>query len=123
MAWWQYLLLVNVYLVLFYGFYIVLLRSETFFNLNRGYLVISSLLSFIIPLIHDEWVSKLFITQRVQHTISVYARPIAVYPLRPMEQHDITVGNLILCVYATGAVILLARLVGQLIYEGNRKPC
>src|SRR6185312_12042688 len=115
MAWWQYLLLVNIYRVLFYGFYMVLLRSETFFNLNRGYLVISSLLSFIIPLIHYEWISNLFITHRVQQTLYVYARPIAVYHLKQMDQHDITIGNLIFVVYATGALILTMRLIGQLI--------
>jgi len=114
MTWWQYLLLVNIYLVLFYGFYAVLLRSETFFNLNRGYLVISSLLSFVIPLIHYEWVSNLFITHRVQQTFSVYARPIAIYHLKQINQHDITVGNLVFVVYATGALILIMRLIGQL---------
>jgi hypothetical protein len=66
MTWWQYLLLVNLYLVLFYGFYGILLRTETFFHLNRIYLVTSALLSFFIPLIHCDWVNKLFITQRVQ---------------------------------------------------------
>ena len=39
MNWWQYLLLVNIYLVLFYAFYVLLLRKETFFQLNRIYLV------------------------------------------------------------------------------------
>jgi hypothetical protein len=39
MYWWQYLLLVNLYLILFYGFYAILLRMETFFNLNRAYLL------------------------------------------------------------------------------------
>lgn len=115
MAWWQYLLLVNIYLVLFYGFYMALLRSETFFNLNRGYLVASALLSFIIPLVHYEWISKLFITQRVQHTISVYAQPIQIYHLKTIEQHNITIGALIFAVYAAGAVILLVRLIAQLI--------
>lgn len=115
MAWWQYLLLVNIYLVLFYGFYVILLRSETFFNLNRGYLVISSLLSFIIPLVHYEWISKLFITHRVQQTLYVYARPIAIYHLKQMDQHDITIGNLVFVVYATGTLILTMRLIGQLI--------
>ena len=46
MTGWNYLLLVNIYLVLFYGFYVLLLRKETFFQLNRIYLVSASLLSF-----------------------------------------------------------------------------
>ncbi|HZX59860.1 MAG TPA: TonB family protein [Mucilaginibacter sp.] len=116
MTWWQYLLLVNLYLVLFYGFYALLLRAETFFNLNRAYLVVSSLLSFFIPLIHYNWVSKLFITQQVQQTISVYARPITIYQFRPIAQeHHITIGNVIVFIYAAGALFLAARLIGQLI--------
>ncbi|HTI57578.1 energy transducer TonB [Mucilaginibacter sp.] len=114
MSWWQYLLLVNLYLVLFYGFYVLLLRRETFFNLNRAYLVTSALLSFFIPLIHYEWISKLFITQKVQHTISVYAKPIAVYGFKPIEQHDLTIGHLLLYIYTAGAIILTLRLVSQL---------
>ena len=116
MTWWQYLLLVNLYLVLFYGFYALLLRAETFFNLNRAYLVTSSLLSFFIPLIHYDWVSKLFITQRVQQTISVYAQPITIYQFKPIaEEHHITIGNIIVFIYAAGALFLAARLIGQLI--------
>jgi len=46
MNWWQYLMLVNIYLLLFYGFYALLLSKETFFQLNRIYLVTASLLSF-----------------------------------------------------------------------------
>lgn len=116
MTWWQYLLLVNLYLVLFYGFYALLLRAETFFHLNRAYLVISSLLSFFIPLIHYDWVSKLIITRQVQQTISVYARPITIYQFRPIvQEHHITIGNVIVFIYAAGALFLAARLIGQLI--------
>jgi len=114
MSWWQYLLLVNLYLVLFYMFYGVLLKMETFFHLNRIYLVTSALLSFLIPLIHSEWVSNLFITQRVQQTLSLYARPISVYQLKPVE-HDITLGTVIVSVYAVGALFLTIRLISQLI--------
>ncbi|MBS1529569.1 MAG: energy transducer TonB [Bacteroidetes bacterium] len=116
MYWWQYLLLVNLYLILFYGFYAILLRMETFFNLNRAYLVASALLSFFIPLVHYEWVSRLFITQRVQQTISIYARPISVYQHQsiPAEQ-QVTIGNLIFLVYATGILFLVIRLAGQMI--------
>ena len=114
MSWWQYLLLVNLYLVLFYGFYVLLLRRETFFNLNRAYLVTSALLSFFIPLIHYEWISKLFITQKVQHTLSVYAKPTSVYGFKPIEEHHLTIGHLLFYVYAAGAIILMLRLISQL---------
>lgn len=115
MTWWQYLLLANLYLVLFYGFYALLLRSETFFQLNRIYLVASVLLSFLIPLIHSNWVQDLFITQKVQYNLFVYSSPLMVYHFKPIEDSHITIGQLMLYIYAAGAVIFAARFVWQLI--------
>ncbi|HEX3386203.1 MAG TPA: M56 family metallopeptidase, partial [Mucilaginibacter sp.] len=115
MSWWQYLILVNLYLAFFYVFYGALLRMETFFHLNRIYLVASALLSFLIPLIHNQWVSNLFITQKVQQTISFYAKPITVYHALPAEHQHMSIGNLLIVIYATGALVLAARLISQLI--------
>ncbi|MDB5025723.1 MAG: hypothetical protein JWP78_3478 [Mucilaginibacter sp.] len=115
MGWWQYLLLVNIYLVLFYGFYTLLLRRETFFHLNRIYLVTSALLSFFIPVIHSGWVKNLFITQQVQHTLSVYASPMIVYQYKPGGDQHITIGQITVVIYAIGAGILMAKFIWQLI--------
>jgi hypothetical protein len=115
MSWWQYLLLVNIYLVLFYGFYTLLLRRETFFHLNRIYLVASALLSFFIPSMHSDWVRNLFITQEVQHTLSVYSSPIIIYHFKPIENHHTTIGQIIVVIYAIGAGILIAKFICQLI--------
>ncbi|MBC7566893.1 MAG: hypothetical protein H7223_07985, partial [Pedobacter sp.] len=49
MIWLYYLLEANLYLVVFYGFYLIFLQKETFYGLNRGYLICSSLFSFVIP--------------------------------------------------------------------------
>jgi hypothetical protein len=51
MTWLYYLLEANLYLAICYGFYLVFLRKETFYGLNRGYLIFSSLLSFVIPVL------------------------------------------------------------------------
>jgi len=59
----MYLLQVNLYLFLFYFLYFVLLRNETFFKINRFYLVGSALLSLAIPIIKLQWVKELFIGQ------------------------------------------------------------
>ena len=115
MNWWQYLLLVNLYLVLFYAFYSLLLRTETFFQLNRVYLVASAVLSFLIPLIQADWVRDLFITQKVQHTIYAYAGPEFVYYFKPAEEDHFTIGQLLLIIYITGAVILAAKFVWNLV--------
>ncbi|HLL94585.1 MAG TPA: M56 family metallopeptidase, partial [Spirosoma sp.] len=46
-----YFLNVSLYLLLFYGCYWLLLRQNTFFGLNRVYLLVSVGLSFVLPLI------------------------------------------------------------------------
>jgi len=47
----NYLLWANIYLAVLYVFYWIFLRKETFFQLNRWYLLSSALLSFTIPLL------------------------------------------------------------------------
>jgi hypothetical protein len=59
----SYLIQVNLCLFLFY---LAMLRNETFFKMNRFYLVGSALLSLIIPATKAEWVKALFITERLQ---------------------------------------------------------
>jgi hypothetical protein len=50
MTWLYYLLEANLYLALFYAAYYLLLRRETFYQLNRFYLLVSSVVAFAIPL-------------------------------------------------------------------------
>jgi TonB family protein len=112
MTWWQYLGLVNIYLLLFYGFYAILLSRETFFQLNRIYLVSAALLSFFIPVIQSDWVKNLFITQKVQYTI--YSSPVMLYHFKPIQDTHFTVGQFLVIVYLAGMAFLMARLTLQL---------
>src|ERR1700750_1406895 len=99
MTWWHYLILVNFYLVLFFGFYAFLLRKETFFQLNRIYLVAAAILSFCIPLIQAGWVQNLFITREVQSTIYGGDMAAAVYnfTIKPgiSAQSGLTLGQIV----------------------------
>ncbi|TSD63884.1 TonB family protein [Inquilinus sp. KBS0705] len=114
MNWWHYLLLVNIYLTLFYGFYALLLRRETFFQLNRVYLVGAALLSFFIPLIQSQWVQGLFITKQVQFAVyNSGAVTIAAYA--PIKDAPYTMGELFTILYITGAAVLTVKLAWQLI--------
>jgi len=113
MEWWHYLLLVNIYLVLFYGFYVLLLCKETFFQLNRIYLVSAALLSFFIPLIQSDWVKNLFITQKVQYTI--YSSPVVIYQFEPIRETHVTVGQILIFIYLAGAIFFAGKLVWQMI--------
>jgi len=110
---WHYLLLVNIYLLLFYGFYILLLRKETFFQLNRVYLVAASLLSFFIPMIQSNWVKNLFITRQVELTI--YNSPLVVYQFKPIQHTQITIGQVLAIVYLVGMLFLIGRFIWQMI--------
>jgi hypothetical protein len=92
MNWWHYLLLVNIYLTLFFGFYSLLLRRETFFQLNRIYLVSTAILSFFIPLIQSEWVKSLFITQQVQYTI-YGSNAVSITDIAPIKDNPVTIGR------------------------------
>lgn len=51
MDWLYYLLEANLYLLIFYGFYRLLLQNQTFYNSNRYYLLLSSLAAFALPVL------------------------------------------------------------------------
>jgi TonB family protein len=112
MTGWHYLLLVNIYLLLFYGFYVLLLRKETFFQLNRVYLVAASMLSFFIPMIQSDWVQNLFITKEVQLTI--YKSPLIVYQFKPIQHTQVTIGQLLVVIYLAGMLFLIGRFIWQM---------
>lgn len=112
MIWWQYLMLVNIYLLLFYGFYVLLLSRETFFQLNRIYLVAAALLSFFIPLIQSDWVKNLFITQKVQY--GIYSSPVMIYRFKPIQDTHVTMGQVLMVIYLCGIIFLATRFIWQL---------
>jgi len=116
MSWWHYILLVNVYLTLFFCFYTFLLRRETFFNLNRIYLVAATLLSFVLPVMNASWVKTLFITQQVQQTIK-YLSPTTVYSgITPAHTaYHISFTQAIIFIYLAGVVFFTCRFIYQLI--------
>jgi TonB family protein len=51
MSWIYYLLEANFYLVVFYLLYYFIFRRETHYQLNRVYLLVSSVLAFVIPFV------------------------------------------------------------------------
>ncbi|MEE1943669.1 M56 family metallopeptidase [Pedobacter sp. KR3-3] len=51
MDWLYYLLEANLYLIIFYGFYRLLLQNQTFYNSNRYYLLASSFTAFALPIL------------------------------------------------------------------------
>ena len=119
MNWLNYLLQVNLYLVLFYGFYRLLLRSETFFNLNRGYLVASAALAFFIPLMQSEWVRSWFVTEQISQTITTFYDPQVFYVQASEQAHTLTLGDFMAIFYIVGILIGIARFGGNLVFLGK----
>ncbi|WP_069661091.1 TonB family protein [Arcticibacter eurypsychrophilus] len=101
MNWAIYLIQVNIYLILFYGFYTLLLRSETFFILNRIYLVSTAILSLCIPIIQSQWVYALFFHQ--QDTVSVTLESIYLTGVTVTQSKNLT--DWLLIIYLSGALI------------------
>ena len=119
MNWLNYLLQVNLYLILFYGFYRLLLRTETFFNLNRGYLVASAALAFFIPLMQSEWVRSWFVTEQISQTITTLYSPQVFYIQASKQAHTLTLGDFMAVFYITGILFGIARFGGNLVYLGK----
>jgi TonB family protein len=90
-----------------------LLSKETFFQLNRVYLVMAVLLSFFIPLIQSNWVKSLFITQKVNYTI--YTSPVMFYHFKAIEDTQVTIGEILVTIYLTGIIYFIARFIWQLV--------
>jgi TonB family protein len=119
MNWLNYLLQVNLYLILFYGFYRLLLRTETFFNLNRGYLVASAALAFFIPLMQSEWVRSWFVTEQISQTITTLYDPQVFYVQASKQAHTLTLGDFMAVFYIVGILIGIARFGGNLVFLGK----
>ncbi|TDO24440.1 M56 family metallopeptidase [Pedobacter duraquae] len=60
MNWIYYLLEANLYLVVFYTFYRLFLQKETFYTLNRYYLLLTTVLAFGMPMIQIGYLFTLF---------------------------------------------------------------
>lgn len=110
MNWWNYLIQINICLSLFYLFYALLLRNETFFKLNRIYLLSAATFSFLIPLIESEWISSFFVNEQVVHvTGSLRLIP---YPVSPVPGHSHT--GFLTFLYFSGIIFFSIRLLWQL---------
>lgn len=120
MTWFAYLVQVNVYLTLFYAFYFIFLRNETYFTLNRIVLVGSGTFSFIIPLIQSDQIRSYFITDTVYQA----ARSVKTIYLTPanvllQEQNDT---NWLLVIYISGTALFFGRFLLRLFSAVRCRP-
>ena len=109
----QYIILANLCIAVLLGFYLIFLKKETFFQLNRVYLLGSLLVSFIIPNMQINWAEQLNITRQIKYTIQ--AEPVTIFANSPITENHFTVGQLILFLYLTGVIILSIHLLIKLL--------
>jgi len=114
MSFAHYLLQVNLYLIVFYGFYKLLLDKETYFTLNRFYLVSAGVLSLCIPFIRLEWLTEQKAAQQVYTTVkwdTVLQQATIV-----SESHEgFNWVNLLVIIYCGGILFFLCRLILNLL--------
>ena len=101
----------NVYLIIFYLFYKLLLERETFFVFNRAYLISAVILSFAIPCMPLRELAGQTINQNISIDIETVLEKVnsVVSGGTPLDW-----GRLVLSVYLTGILISSAFLVYKL---------
>ncbi|MEJ6980918.1 energy transducer TonB [Pedobacter sp. P351] len=116
MNWPSYLIQVNIYLVLFYAFYAVVLKNETFFKWNRIFLLSSGVFSFLIPLMQSEWVKNLFVSKEIEQITRATLSPVALkeVQLTAAVNPDLSMGEWVSFVYLLGVIIFFSRFLWQL---------
>ena len=115
MTWAYYLLQVNIYVVIFFAFYKILLDRETYFVLNRVYLLSAITLSLVIPFIQPEW-----LWGGTNHQISINAGQLnmlmANVSLAPDSSGPFNWGGLVAVIYLAGVICFTLRLVAGLFH-------
>lgn len=115
MSWAHYLLQVNIYLTVFYCFYKILLDKETYFVLNRLYLVLSGLFSLAIPFLRFELFSDKVVSDDLYISVGELNSVVTNYAILPQTQEQYDWGRLIVIIYLLGAFIYLLHFTYQLI--------
>ena len=114
MSWAHYLLQANIYLVVFYAFYKLLLAKETYFSLNRLYLLAAALLAMLIPFLRVDWLYTDQSNNLVNGMVALnnLVTEVAVEADRP---NSFYIGRIVALVYLSGLLFFSLKLLYQLI--------
>jgi TonB family protein len=108
MNWINYLLEANLYMVLFYAAYYLLLRRDTHYQLNRIYLIVSTLLAFIIPVMKVGVLKPApIVIQAAQVSIPYPQALNSIVIPQPAEVHTVAINYYVL-IYFICALIMTA---------------
>lgn len=114
MSWAHYLLQVNIYLIIFYCFYKLLLSKETYFALNRLYLISAGILSLSIPFLRFELFREKAVSNELYISVSEINTVVSNYAILPQTQEQYDWGRIMVIIYLLGAFIYFLHFVYQL---------
>jgi len=114
MSFAHYLLQVNLYLIVFFGFYKLLLDKETYFTLNRLYLVTAGVLSLCTPFIRLEWLTEQRAAQQVYTSVN-WEAVLAKATIVTENNTGFNWGNAFVYIYCTGIVFFSVKFVFNLL--------
>lgn len=115
----HYILQVNIYLIVFYGCYKVLLDKETYFLLNRIYLLAAGLLSLAIPFLRFEWFATQPVAQPLYVGVDQLNSLMTQVIVAPQKPESYSPGNLIVILYLAGILFFTGKLIWQLLTVGK----
>jgi len=117
--WLHYLVEANIYLSVFYLCYCLFLNKETYYMLNRVYLLFSCVASFVLPMLQIgilkpvEMVTQTtMITTALPANVAYSTMPVQTAPV--VEAAHLTVEDGIVYAYLLGAAILMVLLIVKL---------
>ncbi|MFW0718140.1 TonB family protein [Pedobacter sp. N23S346] len=113
MSFAHYLLQVNLYLIVFYGFYKLLLDRETYFILNRIYLVAAGVLSLCIPFIRLEWITEQEAAKKVYTSVN-WDAVLQQATIVTDDESVLNWANAFVFIYCAGILFFLGRLMFNL---------
>lgn len=98
----------NLFLVIFFGCYWLLFRTETFHTLNRIYLLTSVLFSFLLPFLQSEWLKNWLMTETVAQA-TTYTTVLSELIISPSINNEITYFDVLKNIYYIGVALFSLR--------------
>ncbi|WP_183562648.1 M56 family metallopeptidase [Mucilaginibacter sp. SP1R1] len=112
MNWLHYLIEANVYLAVFYAGYCAFLNKETYYTLNRVYLLVSCLVSFLLPVIQ---IGTLKPMEPEVKTLTFVIRATGAKPvIAQLQASHITMQDILVYAYLLGVIVLTILLLFKL---------
>lgn len=104
MNWLYYLLEANLYLCVFYAGYCLFLNKETHYTLNRIYLLLSCVFSFVLPVVQIGWLKPV---ETATKTIVIIPQTVYQTTVQKLTvQPTLTFNDILVYAYILGTIVL-----------------